>query len=1433
MTQNRSLLTIIVTILVISSMSTVTVGVSGAMAPDNQPETGLTADTTATSAQNRTSQAPEQAPQPNKSTNILRSKTVGENGGSLTTQSVSTASRVRVVITLSDWSPAIASKLRERGATIETRAGTRVQAMINRSAAAEYRKQPWVERVRRPLTGTPQVVSEGVTTINADALHADGITGENVTIGVIDFGFDPTNSEIKRNLVEYRSFTQNSGIQGAGETAHGTAVAEIISDTAPDADLYVANFDTSVEYVDAAEWLHAQDVDVIVTSIGFVGVPYDGTSFISQSADRIVDDGVVWVNSAGNYAKLHWQGSMKDTDQDRWLEFNDEDETNYLQNPSEGTIKISLTWDDWNQSNQDYDLYLYRDPAIGEDQLVAKSAVSQTGSQTPTEFIETDIDPGFLDEYYVAVRNYDTSENHKFNLYVTEGAETLQYTVSQGSLSAPATGDQVLSIGAFDHETGDQEPFSSAGPTEDGDQGIDVLGPDGVTTSGYTRDCTLFFFCEGSTFYGTSAAAPHAAGVTGLMLTKNQQLQPSKVEQLLESTASDVPTGGFSYTSGHGEIAAARAVRRVPQSGSGSISLSTPETYTINNKLDVTGTASGAVTEVALYARRDGKFKLVGIDGQRSLAIDSDGTFAAEDVRLTAGSHPGNTLLSMAGTYEIAAIRAADADADSDGQPEQRLSGSIVSAGVSTQKSLTVTQPSLSAQFPTVEDGKLETNTLTVRGTAPGHESVLFVAVGKNGATVTEQLAVAENNSFSEDVALHSLQSGTVSLQVVASGGDQTVGDGDIPEESGNSLVALERYIEQTLRAEHSTRTAVVSEIRSQTTLEAGSDDQLISQTAQLQSSTTGPFQATFESTDTGEVPTGWVGNGNSALQVTDTVAASGSQSLRLRGQSGGCWETVGFGDLGQEAIPASSSTPDRDGVNISFSVRPRGQSQAGCHGTRNTKILLNTDNSPTYGGQTQPLMEFDAGGTVTAIAGENSPLGTYDVGTWTSVTITYQPQADGQLQLTYYVDGTRRGKTTISEPPFAADLAYLHIGSGEYTTYIDAIRIQNTTVRDSSGSSSSNRSGLDATGAFDPIAGEGTIFAGATVFQGEADIRFAGNLTPTLVSISDTSSSLTTPISRTQPIGRYSTDGTRGSPSITVARPRVTAFTVQNAAGTDLSGASLSPGTADNVTVVAASNFEAAEALELTVERESGTDITTKVLTTGSPVQTEGSDQEARWQLSFATVGPGKITISVDGSDDLDSAAVERATTVTVESDDSDSNQGSASQLTLDATVQDSGQTRGRARVEYVFTNTSEQNSVTLNLTSVPASLALDEEASDFDGGTYSARDAAVLWFSSSGTLEPTLVFTIDDDADSEQTFTIAAQAEDQNGSVVTRTQVTVGDVEQSVPEQYDMDGNGEIGLGEVRVGINDFAAGELSLRELRTLINYWSDGGVVRSST
>src|SRR4030095_5182337 len=91
---------------------------------------------------------------------------------------------------------------------------------------------------------------------------------------------------------------------------HGTAVAEIVHEMAPDAQLYLVCVGTEVDLAAAEAYAKSQGVSVINESLGWEG-PYrdDG----SGPVDAIVADaranGILWVNSAGNEAATPWAGT--------------------------------------------------------------------------------------------------------------------------------------------------------------------------------------------------------------------------------------------------------------------------------------------------------------------------------------------------------------------------------------------------------------------------------------------------------------------------------------------------------------------------------------------------------------------------------------------------------------------------------------------------------------------------------------------------------------------------------------------------------------------------------------------------------------------------------------------------------------------------------------------------------------------------------------------------------------------------------------------------------------------------------------------------------------------------------------------------------------------------------------------------------------------
>ncbi|MEM0999533.1 MAG: S8 family serine peptidase [Bacteroidota bacterium] len=118
---------------------------------------------------------------------------------------------------------------------------------------------------------------------------------------------------------------------------------------------------------------------------------------------------------------------------------------------------------------------------------------------------------------------------------------------------------------------------------------VDLLAPgtqlpaaDAPGAPGYSGSSFFIATPDGNyveNFYGTSDAAPFAAGVAGLMLAANPNLTDDDIYEILRCTATDVGLIGVDDESGHGLINAHRAVLTAQTWGSG-----TPADVTLANQ---------------------------------------------------------------------------------------------------------------------------------------------------------------------------------------------------------------------------------------------------------------------------------------------------------------------------------------------------------------------------------------------------------------------------------------------------------------------------------------------------------------------------------------------------------------------------------------------------------------------------------------------------------------------------------------------------------------------------------------------------------------------------------------------------------------------------------------------------------------------------------
>jgi len=344
------------------------------------------------------------------------------------------------------------------------------------------------------------VISEGVELSGASDYHNSGYKGQNTKVAVIDIGFanltrSIAHDELPDNVI-YRNHTHTNFESGR---THGTAVAEIVYDMAPETQLYLVKIADEVDLENAKdECIYKDGIDIINHSWGWPATNFtDGTGLICEIADDARANGILWVNAAGNSARSHYQAFFTDTDNDGWHDFrtNPRDEMNafeytYIENRP---LEVYLTWNCWPVTSEDYDLYLY-DSSLNP---VASSTTRQSGTQPPVERII--LDDAESGTYYLMIKKYSATGDQELKVF----ANSLEYQTARYSIWPPADAIGTIAVGYINKEnwlSGPQGNSSAQGPTNDGRIKPDIMGPSNILS-----------FTWGRGNY-TSAATPHVSG---------------------------------------------------------------------------------------------------------------------------------------------------------------------------------------------------------------------------------------------------------------------------------------------------------------------------------------------------------------------------------------------------------------------------------------------------------------------------------------------------------------------------------------------------------------------------------------------------------------------------------------------------------------------------------------------------------------------------------------------------------------------------------------------------------------------------------------------------------------------------------------------------------------------------------------------------------
>ena len=462
-------------------------------------------------------------------------------------------------------------------------------------------------RVAGSVTTTAgSVVSEGDKVHGADAARSSlKLSGVGITVGVLSDGVDSLATS-----VETGDLPPDVDVLAAGLGDEGTAILEIVHDLAPKAKLAFATVnDTQEDFAAHIRALRAAGADIIVDDVLYYGESPFQDGPVAQAVTEVTRDGALYFSSAGNEGNVNdgtsgnyegtfrssgraigkFAGSAHDFEPGRGVQ---------VVNPTtaaSASVPAILQWaDPLGHARDDYDLYAL--DALGN--VVGFSNNVQDGDDNAFEAFSL---PDISAPVHLAVVKFRGADRY-FQLTAFRGRFAadgdLKAYVTPGVTRGHSTVPSAFSVAAvpahaplpFDLEPGD--PANPAGPfpglytteqkserfTSDGPRRIffradgrpltpgnftstggrvrtdpDLTAADGVRTSISSFD----------PFYGTSAAAPHAAAIAALALSGRPGLTAANFRHAFQRTALDIEGPGADRDTGRGIVMAEPVLKTV------------------------------------------------------------------------------------------------------------------------------------------------------------------------------------------------------------------------------------------------------------------------------------------------------------------------------------------------------------------------------------------------------------------------------------------------------------------------------------------------------------------------------------------------------------------------------------------------------------------------------------------------------------------------------------------------------------------------------------------------------------------------------------------------------------------------------------------------------------------------------------------------------
>jgi len=442
--------------------------------------------------------------------------------------------------------------------------------------------------------------------INVDSAHALGFTGKGVLIGVVDDGFDFNHGDFKdasgktRILFMWNQMTNtpaqfptapayaygtewdsaaiNAGLATIPNNAHGTNCLGIATGDgshsgekgiAPDANIILVvrktgSGATSANIIDAFNYIQKKATLLgmpvsISYSIGGHNGAHDGTRDQELAIDSLSGNGVLFATAAGNDRTTGVYTNV----------FVSQNSTTDLVFTAINTSGFFIG-NAWISGADSVGVSLITPSnltlsTIPTDSTTPVLTVPQGQFQLSNELytpngdwnIQFGIRPtaGNTGTWRLRLHGGKINSTGKVDAWrVSSSANGVwQNPIHEKTIVTPSTADSTISVAAFQISDGAISPVSSIGKTRDERNKPELTAPTNVNTTA-------------GTLSGTSASAPHVAGVAALLLQAEPNLSVSRYKQLLlDSTRTDAQTGAippFNTSWGYGKLNALGALQR-------------------------------------------------------------------------------------------------------------------------------------------------------------------------------------------------------------------------------------------------------------------------------------------------------------------------------------------------------------------------------------------------------------------------------------------------------------------------------------------------------------------------------------------------------------------------------------------------------------------------------------------------------------------------------------------------------------------------------------------------------------------------------------------------------------------------------------------------------------------------------------------------------